>query len=468
MVDFNEVIMNTGNRFLAFGFALSLFSSANGMQPEPTPAPAAAAPARPSSASAAAPAPAGAKKAEEKKEQKRVRPARGGSGKAAKKLVGHKRKLDDALVVLRNKVDVRARRVKLTGGSEQKKEVEKSYAGEEVLRNGKPREIEKAPEVGAAGEHKAAAGAGAGEQEKKGVAAAAKAQIAAASTKPHPNKVANFDVRGVLREILCNAKEAEKSADDCDMVPHAELLARTLQDLGIINEDYISIMRNDTQLLYEHILVREKKPKALRALLAIKKHYGIDCNSGSSSLYAAVKAGCKAGVEMRLREKINPNGTLDFQGFVPASGADEEMRRILHEHGVEEKTPLALAVIRFRAAVFRHEDTHVWEVIIDLLLHAGATIDCSDANLRTPLHYLCCKVGDQDNLEMVKKFLEAGADSGIQDKDGKTAYKLAMGSESYRVAGLLVMHMQVVDQNHNIVVFDEVDDEEEELVLRRC
>ena len=74
------------------------------------------------------------------------------------------------------------------------------------------------------------------------------------------------------------------------------------------------------------------------------------------------------------------------------------------------------------------------ERMVDLLVEKGADVDHQDRDGQTPLHFLC-KYRDADilNPEKAKKtaeaLLRAGANPHIPNKEGKTAWQMAQGSE---------------------------------------
>lgn len=70
--------------------------------------------------------------------------------------------------------------------------------------------------------------------------------------------------------------------------------------------------------------------------------------------------------------------------------------------------------------------------IAEMLLKAGANVNCKNANGATPLHN--CAITNQPAV--AKVLLASGADPSIKTNDGKTALDIAKGS-SKEVAALM-------------------------------
>jgi len=64
--------------------------------------------------------------------------------------------------------------------------------------------------------------------------------------------------------------------------------------------------------------------------------------------------------------------------------------------------------------------------MVDLLLKHGASVNATDGDGHTLLHILAKSFDIEPNRKLAAHLIEKGADIAIQDKDGLTAYDVAV------------------------------------------
>lgn len=87
------------------------------------------------------------------------------------------------------------------------------------------------------------------------------------------------------------------------------------------------------------------------------------------------------------------------------------------QHNLSKESPLHVAA-----------DSENFE-LIKLFLNAGANVNAQDINGRTALHFIACdseKNDDENTLKIAQFLIENKADISIKDNDGKTAVDLAV------------------------------------------
>lgn len=178
---------------------------------------------------------------------------------------------------------------------------------------------------------------------------------------------------------------------------------------------------------YKHWNVRSASEALMMILLDAKADPNARDEDGNTPLHWAVHGGRLAAIQVfGTSQSISAQRTAREQAEIEL---DTRKMRNLIEAGANPNLPNGLGDTPLHVAVKKRA-----EMKVELLLDFGANPDVKNGNGDTALHLVAHRAIRARGIGlMADKLLEAGADTEIEDADGRTAMKMAL--DGYRFTG---------------------------------
>lgn len=173
--------------------------------------------------------------------------------------------------------------------------------------------------------------------------------------------------------------------------------------------------------------IRYKDPKIAKVLIT-KADLNLKDDAGNMPLYTALKYEKEDLFNLLLEKGASPNSvgkatenTKDQSVlFVTIFQAREDLMQKLLEKGADPNLADAAGALPLSEVVIRRDaDPRVVKILLD----KGANPNATESDKVTPLMYIAenNKINPQTRLDIIKMFLDKGADKKLKDDKGKTA-----------------------------------------------
>ena len=173
--------------------------------------------------------------------------------------------------------------------------------------------------------------------------------------------------------------------------------------------------------------IRYKDPKIAKVLIT-KADLNFKDDVGNMPLYTALKYEKEDLFDLLLEKGADPNSTGTASAntknqsvlFVTIFQAREDLMQKLLEKGADPNLADAAGALPLSEVVIRRDaDPRVVKILLD----KGANPNATESDKVTPLMYIAenNKINPQTRLDIIKMFLDKGADKKLKDDKGKTA-----------------------------------------------
>lgn len=166
-----------------------------------------------------------------------------------------------------------------------------------------------------------------------------------------------------------------------------------------------------------------------KSLLASIRHCidnGADVNSRSFESNSFLCMACDAGDVQVVKLLVEAGADVNLKGpqryrFYPIQRAIETNNFELMKYLLENGVPLDFKSEVKKYTLLHYAANRYSIEIIEFLLEKGLDVNARDFYDKTPLHHACCNWGHPDcQAQVIKLFLEYGADVTIKDRAGFT------------------------------------------------